>query len=182
MWIARLKMLTLQKCHHINKIEGKLKYIQTLNVTQKKESSIVKDVQEQQRKIWPQVCTCTEVLDKPIMIHNSDNKVAPKWVIQNPVIVHSFLTIFGPFSILVMARNQVSSPSVGPNHVNIGKTSGEENTVAIAEGTSGGGNANAVKFDIKNERAGGPKRGVNSIVRDKRVEGLNRDTKVGLDI
>lgn len=55
-------------------MEGDLKYIQTFEVAQKKESSIFKAVWKQQWTIWHQVYGCTEALDKPIMINDLDNK------------------------------------------------------------------------------------------------------------
>lgn len=92
------------------------------------------------------------------MIDDSDNEVAVEWAIQNPVIVHSSPTICGLFFFLGVVINQVSSPSIGPNNVDIGKTSVGENTIAVTGGTGGGGNTIAVKSDIRNEGAEEPKR------------------------
>lgn len=71
-------MLTLLRCHHINKMKEELKYIQTLKVAQKKESSIIKIMQEQQQTIWYKVYLCSKALDKPIIIDNFDNEVVFK--------------------------------------------------------------------------------------------------------
>lgn len=56
---------------------------------------------------------------------------------QNLDIVHFSLTISRPFSTLGMATNQAGSPLVGPNNVNVSKTSSRENAVVIAGKTSG---------------------------------------------
>lgn len=65
-----------------------------------------------------------------------------------------------------MARNQAGSSSIALNEVNTSKTSGGENTVAIARGTSGGGNTITIEFNIKNEGAGKSKRGIDSVIRN----------------
>lgn len=81
-----------------------------------------------------------------------------------------------------MATNQVSSPSVDPNNINTGKTSAQKNTIAVAEGTSNAKNTIIVESNIRNEKAKEPKRGVNSAIRNKRVEKPNKDAKAGLEV
>lgn len=180
--IARLKMLILQECHRINKMEEEFKYIQTLKVAQKKESTIFQASREQQQAIWYRVCVCTETLDKPIIINNFDNEKAFEWAMQNSDIMHFSLTIPRPFSTLGMATNQLGSPLVDLNHTNIGKTSGGENAIAIIRGTSSGGNAIAVEFNIRNEGVGESKGSIDSAIKNEGADAPKRDAKVGLEI
>lgn len=67
--------------------------------------------------------------------------------------MHFFSTISGLFSTFGVATNHVGSPSVGLNNADVGKTSGGENTIAVAGEISGRGNAVAVESDIRNEGA-----------------------------
>ena len=116
------------------------------------------------------------------MAEDFNNEAILEWAIQNPVIIYSFSTIFRPFSIFGIATNQVDFPSVSRNDVNTGKTNDKENTVIVAKKTSDGENAIAIESDIRNERVGESKGGVNSIVSNERARELNRNAKVGLKV
>lgn len=96
--------------------------------------------------------------------------------------MHYSPTILRPFSILCVAINQASSPSVGPNDIDVSKTSGGENTIAIAGRTNGGGNAVVMESDIRNKGAGEPKKGVNFVIRNEEVGESNGDVKIGLEV
>ena len=96
--------------------------------------------------------------------------------------MHSSPTIPRPFFTLGIVTNQAGSPSVDPNDVHVGKTSGGENTISVTRRTSDGGNTVAIEFNIRNEGVGEPKRDIDSIVRNEGAGESNGDTKIGLEV
>lgn len=100
------------------------------------------------------------------MICDSNNKVAFKWANQNPDIVHLSLNILGLFSTLNIVTNQVGSLLIDLNNTNVSKTSSGKNAIAVTGKTSNRGNIITMESDIRN----------------KRVEELKRDRKVGFKI
>lgn len=93
-----------------------------------------------------------------------------------------FLIIFGPFFTLNVAINKTGSLLLSSNNVDIGKTSGRENTVTVAKKTSDKENTIAMEFDIKNEEMEELKKGDDSAIKNEEVRELNENAKIGLEV
>lgn len=65
--------------------------------------------------------------------------------------MHSFSIILRPFFTFGVAINQASSLSIGPNNVNIVKTSIRENFASAARETSSGWNLVAMESNTRNK-------------------------------
>lgn len=159
-----------------------MKYIWTIKIVRKKESNILKGMQEQQQIIWHQVCPYTEALDKQIMIDNSNNEAAFKLNIHNLNIMHSFPTILRPFFTLGIIRNQANFLSTSLNNANAGKISDKKNSIAIAGRTNGRKNTIPVESDISNKEAKKLKKNINFVVANEEAGESNNNTKVDLKI
>lgn len=124
-----------------------------------KETSILKAVQDQQQTICYHVCAYTEFLKESMIVKDSDTNILQKWSTKNLDCLHSVKSSSSkPSSIPKWIDipgaviNQTGFLSMGPNIVNVSKSSRKSTMV------------------------------VNSAIRNEGMGELNGDTKVCLKI